>query len=197
MPSSVFTSNSATIGFAVVIILFFVGEQVGGVIIPWLKRGGARVQRRNAGSNILVFVCWIAILAVSASFGKNDIALLPVWAYYVGLGVMLAGIVFRQWAIAVLGRYFSGVIGVQIGQKVVESGPYRWIRHPSYTGALFFFAGMALAFQSWAAVLISVAIFGVVYGHRMFVEEKVLIKEFGDSYVAYMKRTKRIIPKIV
>jgi protein-S-isoprenylcysteine O-methyltransferase Ste14 len=110
---------------------------------------------------------------------------------------MLAGTVFRQWAIAVLGRYFFGVIGVQKEQKVVETGPYRWIRHPSYTGVLIFLVGMGLAMQSWAAMLVNIVIFGVAYGFRIFVEEKVLIRELGNSYVEYMKRTKRVIPKIV
>jgi protein-S-isoprenylcysteine O-methyltransferase Ste14 len=110
---------------------------------------------------------------------------------------MVAGTAFRQWAIAVLGRYFSGVIGVQNDQKVVEAGPYRLIRHPSYTGVLIFVVGMGLAVQSWAAILVEIAIFGVVYGYRMLVEEKVLINELGNSYVQYMKRTKRVIPNIV
>jgi protein-S-isoprenylcysteine O-methyltransferase Ste14 len=109
---------------------------------------------------------------------------------------MLVGTAFRQWAIAVLGRYFSGVIGVQKEQKVVESGPYRLIRHPSYTGVLIFVVGMGLAAQSWAAVFVEIAIFGVVYGYRIFVEEKVLVNELGNSYVEYMKKTKRVIPYI-
>jgi protein-S-isoprenylcysteine O-methyltransferase Ste14 len=53
---------------------------------------------------------------------------------------------------------------------------------------------MGLAVQSLAAVLMDIAIFGIVYGYRIFVEEKVLINEFGNSYVEYMKRTKRVIP---
>jgi protein-S-isoprenylcysteine O-methyltransferase Ste14 len=110
---------------------------------------------------------------------------------------MFGGIVFRQWAIAVLGRYFSGMIGVQKEQKVVDTGPYHLIRHPSYTGALIFYVGMGLAVQSWAAVLVAVIVFGAVYGYRIFVEEKVLINELGNNYVDYKKRTKRIIPFLV
>jgi protein-S-isoprenylcysteine O-methyltransferase Ste14 len=194
MPSSIFTSNYAAIGFAIIIICFFVSEEIGGVIIPWIRRGGARVQRRNVGSNLIVLISWIAIFSVPIVFAKMGIALLPDWVYYIGIAVMLAGIAFRQYAIAVLGRYFSGVIGVQKEQKVVESGPYRLIRHPSYTGVLIFLAGIGLALQSWAAILVNVSIFAIAYGYRIFVEEKVLISELGNSYVEYMKRTKRIIP---
>jgi protein-S-isoprenylcysteine O-methyltransferase Ste14 len=197
MPSSIFTSDYASIGFVITIVAFFMCEQIGGVIIPAIRRGGARVQRRNVGSNTMVLCSWIAILGVPVIFAKMGIALLPDSVYYIGIGLMVAGIVFRQWAIAVLGRYFSGVIGVQTEQKVVESGPYRLIRHPSYTGVLIFMAGMGLAVQSWAAVLVDVTIFGIAYGYRMFVEEKVLITELGNSYIEYMKRTKRVIPKII
>ena len=177
-------------------VLFFVAEQIGGVIIPAIRRGGAKVQRRNVGSNALVLVSWVVVFSVPIMLSKMGTALLPDWVYYIGIAVMVAGIAFRQYAIAVLGRYFSGVLGVQKEQKVVESGPYRLIRHPSYTGVLIFLAGMGLALQSWAAVLVNITIFAVAYGYRMFVEEKVLISELGNNYVEYMKRTKRVIPYI-
>jgi protein-S-isoprenylcysteine O-methyltransferase Ste14 len=117
--------------------------------------------------------------------------------FYLGVAVMAAGIVFRQWAIAVLGRFFSGVIGVQDQQTVVKSGPYRWIRHPSYTGVLIFVVGMGFALQSWAAVLANVAIFAIAYGSRIIIEEKVLVKELGEDYVEYRKHTKRVIPYLI
>jgi protein-S-isoprenylcysteine O-methyltransferase Ste14 len=77
------------------------------------------------------------------------------------------------------------------------SGPYRLIRHPSYTGVLIFLAGMGVALQSWAAILANIVIFSLAYGYRIFVEETVLIRELGTSYVEYMKKTKRVIPKII
>lgn len=196
MPPSIFTSSYASAGFVITVICFFLAEVIGGKIIPWTRRRGAKVQRRAVGLNTMVYVSWIIVFGVSMGFAGNSIAFLPNWIYYVGIVVMLAGTAFRQWAIAVLGRYFSGVIGVQKEQKVVESGPYRLIRHPSYTGVLIFLVGMGLAVQSWAVVLANVIIFGVVYGYRMFVEERVLVRELGADYTEYMKRTKRVIPYI-
>ena len=107
---------------------------------------------------------------------------------------MLAGIAVRQWSIAVLGRFFFGVIGVQEVQKVVESGPYRLVRHPSYSGPLLIMVGIGLVFQSWGAALVIIPIFAVCYGYRMYVEERVLMANLGNSYTEYMKRTKRVIP---
>ena len=106
---------------------------------------------------------------------------------------MVLGIAIRQRAIAVLGRFFSRTLAVQERQTVVETGPYRYVRHPSYTGALVFFVGYGLALQSWGAVLALVPIFALVYGYRMYVEERLLIAELGEAYVPYSHRTKRLI----
>ena len=103
---------------------------------------------------------------------------------------MASGIALRQWAIAVLGRYFSRTFGV-------EAEPYRYIRHHSYTGILFFCVGMGLAVAFWVAVLIGFVVFAVAFRYWISLEEKVLVREFGSSYVDYMKRTKRVIPKII
>jgi protein-S-isoprenylcysteine O-methyltransferase Ste14 len=88
-------------------------------------------------------------------------------------------------------------IGIQEGQKVVDRGPYRLVRHPSYTGILLILVGTGLTFQSLAAVLIVLLIFSLAYGYRIYEEEKVLTLELGDVYVEYSKRTKRLIPYIL
>ena len=80
---------------------------------------------------------------------------------------------------------------------VVMKGPYRLVRHPSYTGVLITFIGLALAVQSWGALLVLLTVFGVSYGYRMRVEERVLQSELGLDYAEYMKRTKRLIPFLI
>jgi protein-S-isoprenylcysteine O-methyltransferase Ste14 len=194
---NIFTSHYAAAGFIITLVAFFVAEQIGGVIVPGIKRGGARVQRKSFGSGGLVILCWVAVLAATVITAKLGNGLLSDWVYFAGIAVMVGGIFLRQWSIAVLGRYFSGTLGVQSGQKVVDRGPYHYIRHPSYTGVLVFFVGMGLAVQSWVAALLGAAFFAIGYGYRIHVEEKVLISELGESYTDYMKRTKRVIPKIV
>ncbi len=110
---------------------------------------------------------------------------------------MLAGIAVRQWSIAVLGRYFSPTVGIQKGQKVVNSGPYRLVRHPSYTGGLLIITGVGLALRSWGAVLVILVITGFAYGYRIEMEERVLVSELGEAYVQYQKTTKMLIPYIL
>ncbi len=108
--------------------------------------------------------------------------------------MVLAGIAVRQWAIAVLGRFFSLAVRVQADHQVVDKGPYRLVRHPSYTGAILSLLGLALSLETWGATLLLAVVFGVAYGYRIHVEEKALITELGTDYVAYMKKTKRLIP---
>lgn len=196
-----FSSANEAYVFVILILLWILSEAVGATIIPRMRRRGSKVARRNRGSNwlsfTLVYVDWVAVFMASVGFAGNGIALLPSWAYYIGIILMLGGIALRQWAIAVLGRYFSGVIGVQEEQKVVDTGPYHLVRHPSYTGAFLIQLGIGLALGSLGAVLVIAVIFGLTYGYRMFVEESVLISELGGRYTEYMKRTKRIIPFLV
>jgi protein-S-isoprenylcysteine O-methyltransferase Ste14 len=197
MTGNPFPSDYAAYAFAVSIAVWVVSEILGGTIIPSLRRRGTRVERRSSGTGALVIVAWVAVFGVSAGLGENGVLLLPPWLTYVGDAMMIGGVALRQWAIAVLGRYFSGIIGVQRGQQVVEAGPYRLIRHPSYAGVLLILAGIAMSMLSGAAVAAAALIFGLTYGYRMRVEERVLVSELGDSYVDYMKRTKRVIPFLV
>jgi protein-S-isoprenylcysteine O-methyltransferase Ste14 len=194
MSALIFSSQIAAVAFVAIVVAFFVCEQVGGVIIPRIRRGGAKVERKNVGSNMLVLFSWVAVFGFSAPLA---VALLPDWLFFFGVAVMIMGLVFRQWAIAVLGRYFSTILGVQTEQKVVTSGPYRWIRHPSYTGVLIFLVGWGLALQSGVSVLANIVIFAIAYGSRILFEERVLVKELGSAYVDYMKHTKRLVPHLI
>jgi protein-S-isoprenylcysteine O-methyltransferase Ste14 len=81
-------------------------------------------------------------------------------------------------------------------QRVVDSGPYRLIRHPSYTGSLVTVLGICLAMANWLSFLGMIpAALGYLY--RIRIEERVLVEGLGEAYRAYQRRTKRLIPYIV
>ena len=109
------------------------------------------------------------------------------------------GVLVRQYAIAVIGRFFSLTVQIAEDHMVVEKGPYRLIRHPSYTGILITFIGLGLglAVQSWGAVLVLLLFFGISFGYRMRVEERTLLSGLGRDYASYMKRTKWLIPFLI
>lgn len=145
---------------------------------------------------MIITSVWVSVI-VALGLGYIAAAPLPDFAFYVGISLMLLGILIRQYAIAVLGRYFSLAVRITEDHKLVDRGPYRYVRHPSYTGALLTFVGLGLSVQSWAAVLVLLLMFAVAYGYRMSVEEETLRSELGQDYVSYMQRTKRLIPYLV
>ena len=196
-PAGMFPSSIAASVFSLVVLLWILSEVVGVGIIPRVRRRGTRIKKEDRGSHLLLWMSIFVSIIIAFSLAGSGIAMLPSWVYYPGIVLMVSGIVLRQWSIAVLGQFFSGTVGIQEGQKVVDTGPYRLVRHPSYTGALLIFVGLGLAVQSWGAVLVLLMLFGVAYGYRVYVEEQVLVSELGDEYVKYSKRTKRLIPYVL
>ena len=114
----------------------------------------------------------------------------------ISLFVMWAGLIIRVWSIRTLREFFCTVISVQDDQTIVTAGPYQYVRHPSYSGALCTFLGAAIATGSWMGLLIAPSIVFLGYHHRMNIEEQVLVSHFDKEYVDYMEDTKRIIPKV-
>jgi protein-S-isoprenylcysteine O-methyltransferase len=111
-----------------------------------------------------------------------------------GLTMILLGMVVRAWAIATLRKYFTVNVTVRDDHRLIRKGPYRLVRHPSYTGALLSFYGFALAIQNvWGALIVIVPI-TYAFFVRMRVEEAVLRAAFPEDYPAYERETRRLIP---
>ena len=113
-----------------------------------------------------------------------------------GLIVMWLGLAIRVWAIASLGRSFRTTVEVDPGQAVVSSGPYRWVRHPSYTGLLLILSGFGLALGHWPALVACVALPLPALLRRIQVEETELTRVLGEPYEAYRRQTRRLIPGV-
>jgi protein-S-isoprenylcysteine O-methyltransferase Ste14 len=107
---------------------------------------------------------------------------------------MWLGLVIRMWAIAVLGRSFRTTVEVDPEQAVVASGPYRWVRHPSYTGLLLIVAGFGLGTGYWLALVVCIALPLPALLRRIRVEEAELTRVLGDRYRAYQAQTRRLVP---
>jgi protein-S-isoprenylcysteine O-methyltransferase Ste14 len=112
----------------------------------------------------------------------------------VGLAVMCLGAALRYWSVSVLGRFFTVTVGVAEGQRVVDTGPYSLLRHPSYTGMLVVYAGVGIALDSWWGVAAAVAVPTLAVLNRIKHEERVLTEQLGPAYERYQGRTKRLVP---
>jgi len=111
-----------------------------------------------------------------------------------GCRLFAFGLALRWYSIFYLGRFFTVNVAIHSGHEVVDTGPYRWIRHPSYTGAITAFIGMALTLENWASLALIVLPILWAFVRRIRVEEMALEKALGSPYTKYMARTQRLVP---
>jgi len=114
----------------------------------------------------------------------------------VAVVLFAAGLILRWWSIVTLGRFFTVDVTIEKDHELVERGPFRWVRHPSYTGVLLAFLGWALTLRNWAAIAVVLVPIFVALVRRMNVEEEALSKALGVRYREYIRRTKRLMPGI-
>jgi protein-S-isoprenylcysteine O-methyltransferase len=118
------------------------------------------------------------------------------WPLAAGIATFAAGLALRARAVAELGRFFKFTVVVQAGHQVVDTGPYRLIRHPSYTGLLMAALGMGLALGTWLSIPACVIPPLIAFGVRLTHEERVLADALGEPYRAYMRHTWRLVPRV-
>ena len=118
-------------------------------------------------------------------------------AVAVGIALIVAGAILRRACLYALSASFTGVVIVKEGQEIIQTGPYRFIRHPSYTAAFLMFSGVGIALESWLSVAILLLAHFYLYGRRVVVEERALVQTLGSAYSDYMRRTKRFIPFVI
>lgn len=155
-------------------------------------RGGSD---RDRGTRMLIAVTLggaIALALVSRSVGPT--LRIPGPHRPAGLTVMWLGLAIRVWAIAALGGAFRTTVEVDAAQAIVSSGPYRRIRHPSYTGLLLILAGFGLAVGNWLAMAACLVLPLPALLRRIHVEETELTRVLGNPYRAYQAQTKRLVP---
>jgi protein-S-isoprenylcysteine O-methyltransferase Ste14 len=115
---------------------------------------------------------------------------------YVGFLMIWIGLVFRIYAIRILGNYFSNAAQIKPEHRLCQDGIYAIIRHPSYTGAIATIVGTVLWLGAWQTLPISFYLIFVAYYHRITQEEKILTAHFGEKYRQYCKKTGALLPKI-
>ncbi len=112
------------------------------------------------------------------------------------LALFVLGAILRAWSIRTLGKFFTVQVAIASDHKLVEDGPYRVLRHPSYTGSLMMFLGWLL--YDGNALLLGIVLVTVLalFVHRIRVEEAALAEAFGDAWREYAKRTWRLVPLV-
>jgi protein-S-isoprenylcysteine O-methyltransferase Ste14 len=157
-----------------------------------------RIEATNMdrGSLIIVRLCAVAGVLLAAWTDKVSATALPynVAIFGVSLALIWAGIALRWWSFRTLGRYFTFTVMTSADQPVITTGPYRLLRHPSYSGILLILGGIGLSLGNWLslAALILLPVAGFIY--RIKVEEAALSATLGAAYTTYAGGRNRIIP---
>jgi protein-S-isoprenylcysteine O-methyltransferase Ste14 len=180
--------------FLVSIYCWFAFEA--GLVVRDLVRRSHRLSQ-DRGTRMIVSVClggsiwagillsgWVPVLATPAPGVFAAAGLIAIW---IGLGV-------RVWAVVTLGGSFSTFLQVEAGQSVVTRGPYRWVRHPSYTGLLLIALGFGLGAGNWLSLVICAVVPLLGLLPRIAVEESEMTRVLGERYSSYQKATHRIVP---
>ncbi len=162
----------------------------------WLRAG--RSLTRDP-TYVLMYVSVAASVIAAQLLGRHGGLLWPggrIWPVVAGLTMIVACVAIRAWSIITLGRFFQYSIGIQSGHTVVTTGPYRFVRHPSYTGLILGVAGYALACGDVWSLLAAAALAGSGLAVRIRVEERQLRRSLGAPYADYSSRHKRLIPGV-
>jgi protein-S-isoprenylcysteine O-methyltransferase Ste14 len=115
------------------------------------------------------------------------------WIATLGAALTVAGVALAIWARLTLGRNWSATVMQKSGHELITSGPFRYVRHPIYTGMLVAMIGPALAVGEWRGV-VAVAISWLALWRKYRLEERYMVELFGSQYQEYRKRVPALIP---
>jgi protein-S-isoprenylcysteine O-methyltransferase Ste14 len=117
------------------------------------------------------------------------------WVELLGIALTAAGIGFAIWARVNLGGNWSSSVTVKVGHQLVCSGPYRWVRHPIYSGMTLAMLGTAIV-RGHVRGLVAVVLLYIGFKIKSRIEERAMISTFGAQYDEYSRTTGAIIPKL-
>lgn len=196
MATPLFEQPGTNIGFWVLFGAFALGEAAMR-IRSLINRSGTRADR---WSQVIVVIGVVGGILGGLGFATNwQATAITAWQwplFVAGLILMATGIFVRQWAVFTLGSFFTGDIRVHAQQTVVDWGPYRWVRHPSYSGLVIFFCGLGLALTNSMALLVLATLPTAALVMRVRIEEDALAGGLGEAYRLYAASRKRLFPGV-
>jgi protein-S-isoprenylcysteine O-methyltransferase Ste14 len=186
-PSPFFTNIFPILVFAV----FFIDH-----LIPRLTivKGKEPAEKSDRGSYAVISIATLIAVLAGVAMRLLNIGTSSGLFQWVGVLIIIAGLAIREWALIKLGRFFSRTVQIETEHKVITVGPYRWIRHPAYTGMILIYAGIIMSIGTWLGALLTFSIVTISLLCRIRVEERTMLNTFGDEYRDYMKQTWLLFP---
>ncbi|HXD10340.1 MAG TPA: isoprenylcysteine carboxylmethyltransferase family protein [Anaerolineales bacterium] len=174
----------------------FIGVYAVDYIVP--RFTNPNYQRKSLasdnGSYLVILIAIFLEISLSIYFRMHNIGTLAGAFQWLGLILMVAGAAFRQWALIHLGRFFSRTVQIESEHKVISTGPYRWIRHPAYTGMIAVYTGLSMAIGTWLGTLTAFVVVTASLLYRIRVEERALLTALGNEYREYRQQTWQLFP---
>ena len=183
--------HGAELVLQVTVAVLVVGELVQGMRV---RRRASRVHLLPEVTFRLAFFAGILMLPLALSVAPDAVIPGRTVPFAVGAAVAWSGLLLRWWSFVTLGRLFTNVVKTAPDQPVVSCGPYRFVRHPSYTGLLGAIVGIGLMLGNWAGALASLLLVLAALVHRIRIEERALIDALGDDYRRFARTRARLIP---
>ncbi|WPC44211.1 isoprenylcysteine carboxylmethyltransferase family protein [Clostridium sp. JS66] len=183
--------------FQVIFLFFIISEMLMWIFIKWNnKKNGGNKKNKDRGSYGFIVIGFCSIIFLNPICRKIFLNTIPVLFFWIGSVFMITGVFLRAYSIYTLRKFFTLSVQVNSKQKIIQTGPYKYLRHPAYSGSILSLIGTALCFRSSVGIIVSLVVVIIVYGYRIMVEEKTLEDNFGMIYKEYEKNTNRIIPFI-
>jgi|SRR5664280_1744320 protein-S-isoprenylcysteine O-methyltransferase Ste14 len=172
----------------------------GGVIYFWLRRDKETALLSEKGNRSF---WWIlpGFVAIFFAPPAEFLFLKPILPRgsgmeLAGLLLLLLGFSVRIWTRMFLREQYSGYLRVKVGHILVTDGPYRFVRHPGYTGFLLIALGLCIGYSSLIGLIAIPVLLLPGLAYRMRVEERLLVRQFGEEYRNYTRNSKKLIPGI-
>ena len=172
---------------------------VGEAALTLQRQADQQAKKADAGSLYLIWMVIPAAILMGLLLGRQlAFADMPFFREHhtVGIVTLCSGILLRVYAIVYLGKFFTVNVAIAEDHRVIDSGPYRWVRHPSYTGVLLVYLGIGLCLANWMALLVILLPTTAIMLWRIRIEERALHTGLGAAYTAYVQKTRRLLPWI-
>ena len=171
------------------------------LIVWWVSgmRTKRTIQTQSSGSRLLnsailvagvylIFARWIGVPALDRELYEVTVPIAVA-----GLVAVVAGVAFSIWARLMLGGNWSSAVTVKENHELVRSGPYRFVRHPIYTGILLGMLGSAVQ-RGWVHCFVGVLLCVLSFWLKSQIEEQFMVQSFGEQYERYRHEAKALVP---
>lgn len=170
------------------------------ILIFLISQLSSNRDKRDRGSIYIVILGFAGSICIDSYLLQGKLLFpkvkLPYESYIIGILLMVVGVIIRAIAVGTLRGSFTLGVNISNKQRLTTTGIYKYIRNPAYTGSIISLMGIAVSFRSVNSIVLSLILVIICYSYRIRVEEKALRERFGEEFLMYCNKTRKLIPFI-